>query len=78
MHFFVQIRLEEEQRDLTRERLMEEGRDVDRKNAATFALAARECQDKPGKTLAGLFSCVGLPSEQACLSWGQGLAGSSR
>lgn len=32
--------------DLTRKRLIEDGRGVDGKNAATYALAARECEDE--------------------------------
>jgi putative ATP-dependent endonuclease of the OLD family len=40
--------------DLARERLIKEGRGVDGKNAATYALATRECTDEPGETLAGL------------------------
>jgi putative ATP-dependent endonuclease of OLD family len=46
--------------DLTRARLIKEGRGVDGKNAATFALATRECRDTPGETLAGLLNLVRL------------------
>lgn len=46
--------------NLTRERLIQEGRGVDGKNAATYALAARECQDEPGPTLASLVELVRL------------------
>lgn len=34
--------------DLTRRKVVQEGRGVDGKSAATYALAARECDDKPG------------------------------
>lgn len=37
--------------DLTRKRVIEEGRGVDGKNAATYALASRECPDEPGEQL---------------------------
>lgn len=37
--------------DLTRQRVIAEGRGVDGKNAATYALAARECEDSPGEDL---------------------------
>jgi putative ATP-dependent endonuclease of OLD family len=37
--------------DLTRKRVIEEGRGVDGKNAATYELAARECDEEPGDSL---------------------------
>lgn len=37
--------------DLARQRVIAEGRGVDGKNAATYALAARECEDSPGEGL---------------------------
>jgi hypothetical protein len=37
--------------DLTRKKVVEEGRGVEGKNAATYALAARECEDEPGQEL---------------------------
>ena len=37
--------------DLTRRRVIDEGRGVEGKNAATYALAARECEDVPGREL---------------------------
>ena len=46
--------------DVTRERLITEGRGVTGKNAATYSLASRECHDEPGATLAGLFETIRL------------------
>lgn len=40
--------------DLTRRELIEQGRGVDGKNAATYALAARECVEEPGEHLRGI------------------------
>lgn len=37
--------------DLARKEAIEQGRGVEGKNAATYALAARECQDEPGEHL---------------------------
>jgi putative ATP-dependent endonuclease of OLD family len=40
--------------DLTRRKVVEEGRGVEGKNAATYALAARECEDTPGERLSAI------------------------
>lgn len=46
--------------DLTRKQLVDEGRGVDGKNAATYAIAARECADTPGVQLQELLDfCAG-------------------
>lgn len=42
--------------DLARKEIIEQGRGVEGKNAATYALAARECRDEPGETLACILS----------------------
>lgn len=42
--------------DLARREVIEQGRGVEGKNAATYALAARECQDEPGEHLARILS----------------------
>lgn len=44
--------------DLTRRRLIDEGRGVDGKNAATYEIAARECADEPGEGLSTLISLI--------------------
>ncbi|WP_417540638.1 ATP-dependent nuclease [Microbacterium maritypicum] len=44
--------------DLTRRRLIEEGRGVEGKNAATYEIAARECTDEPGDSLSALISLI--------------------
>lgn len=44
--------------DLTRKKLIEEGRAVDGKNAATYELAARECMDEPAAKLANILSLL--------------------
>lgn len=45
--------------DLTRQRLIAEGRGVEGKNAATYALASRECPDDPGDTLQVILNACG-------------------
>lgn len=46
--------------DLARREAIEQGRGVEGKNAATYALAARECQDEPGEHLSRILSfCTG-------------------
>lgn len=46
--------------DLARQVAIEQGRGVEGKNAATYALAARECQDEPGAHLSLILSfCTG-------------------
>ncbi|WP_162602243.1 ATP-dependent nuclease [Nocardioides daejeonensis] len=42
--------------DLTRKEVIEQGRGVEGKNAATYALAARECQGEPGEHLARILN----------------------
>ena len=42
--------------DLTRRQLIESGRGVDGKNAATYAIAAKECADTPGPKLQRLLN----------------------
>ncbi|WXH10733.1 ATP-dependent endonuclease, partial [Microbacterium sp. LBN7] len=44
--------------DLTRRRLIDEGRGVDGKNAATYEIAARECEDQPGENLSTLLNLI--------------------
>lgn len=44
--------------ETTRQDLIASGRGVPGKNAATYALAAQECQEKPSGELAELFGCV--------------------
>lgn len=44
--------------DLTRRRLIVEGRGVDGKNAATYEIAARECGEEPGENLSTLISLI--------------------
>ena len=45
--------------DLTRQKMIEDGRGVDGKNAATYALAARECLDEPGANLKAILELCG-------------------
>jgi hypothetical protein len=46
--------------DLARKKAIDEGRGVSGKNAATYALAARECTDTPGEELRKLLAfCSG-------------------
>lgn len=44
--------------DLTRRQLIKEGRGVDGKNAATYELASRECEEEPGASLSTILELV--------------------
>lgn len=47
--------------DLTRRQVIKAGRGVEGKNAATYAIAAEECDDTPGEDLQGLLeACLGI------------------